>query len=313
MMLKNVLFYFSPKFVQRILLQVNLNKSVKEAKNRLNVTVSYEYLTQTFDSANIDGDLFVHTSLMEVGKMEKGYKGVVKLLNEHVLDKNHTLLFSALPFKGSSEEYLKGIDVFDSRNAPVAMGMINEYYSMLSEAERSLSPTHSVVAVGSKAKYYTVDHHLSETPFNENSPYFKIAQNKGKILMFGAGLKHLTIVHVIEDLLGDDFPFSVYAKKKIRVEVINKEGISYPGIFKAHAGFQGIFRNTDVLTDPLKLLSSTQVFKLGCSEFILLDARDVVVSLLETLKDGKTAYGKVRLSMKAREKADSWISYFKSV
>jgi hypothetical protein len=60
-------------------------------------------------------------------------------------------------------------------------------------------------------------------------------------------------------------------------------------------------------------LPSTKIFKLGCAEYILLDARDVVVSLLETLLDGRTAYGKVKLTKSAKEKTEYWINYFKSI
>ena len=313
MKLKNVLFYFSPGFVKKILLQANLNKSVKEAKKRLGVKVPADYLAEIFNSVNIDSDLFVHTSLMEIGKIQGGYKEVVKHLHEQVLLKQHTLLFSALAFKGSSADYLKGIKVFDVRTAPVSMGMINEYYAMLPDAERSLSPTHSVVAVGPRADYYTVNHHLSETPFLENSPYFKIAQNKGKILMFGAGLKHLTLVHIIEDLLDSEFPYKVYSRKKVKIELINKAGVSSFGFFKAHSSFRGIFRDTDVITNPLRLLPTTKIIKLGCSEFILLDARDVVVSLLKTFLAGKTAYGHIRVSKAAKDKVEYWINYFNSL
>jgi len=294
-------------------MQLNSQKSIKEARKRLNVKVSIEYLTELFESSKINSDLFVHSSLMDIGVIQGGFKEVVKLLNKYVLEQNHTLLFSALAIKGSSKEYLQETDTFDVRSAPVAMGVINEYYANLPEAERSLSPTHSVVAVGLKSVDYTSTHHLSETPFTENSPYFKIAQNKGQILMFGAGLNHLTLVHIIEDLMGKDFPFKVYSRRKYKIELINKSGFQSVGFFKAHNNFLGIFRNLNILTNPLRLLPDTRIFKLGCSEFILLDARDVVVSMLETLRDGKTAYGKVKLTKSAKEKTEYWINYFKSI
>ena len=313
MKITNFIFYFSPKFIKNYLQQLNSQKSIKEARKRLNVKVSKEYLSELFESSKINGDLFVHSSLMDIGVIQGGFKEVVRLLNKHVLEQNHTLLLSALAIKGSSKEYLQETDTFDVRSAPVAMGVINEYYAKLPEAERSLSPTHSVVAVGPKAGYYTTNHHLSETPFTENSPYFKIAQNKGQILMFGAGLNHLTLIHVIEDLLGNEFPFKVYSGRRYKIELINKSGDRSVGSFRAHNSFLGIFRNINILTNPLRLLPGTRIFKLGCSEFILLDARDVVVSMLETLRDGKTAYGKVKLSESAKEKTEYWINYFKSI
>jgi aminoglycoside N3'-acetyltransferase len=307
------LFYFSPKVIKNIATQMNQKRSITAAKVRLKVKVSKEYLAQVFDTIQIDSDVFVHSSLMHIGKIEGGYKEVVRLLNTKVLDNQHTLLFSALPFKGSSEEFLKGLSVFDISTAAVEMGVVNEYYSMLPNAERSLSPTHSVVAVGPAATDYTAFHHLSETPFDENSPYFKIAAKKGKILMFGAGLSHLTIIHVVEDLLGDDFPFRVYTKKRYQIELINKKGERSRGTFMAHDSFRGLFRDIEPLTKSLRTLPGTVIFPLGCSELILMDAREIIVYLLESLQSGNSAYGKMKLSKKAEDKINYWISYFKSL
>lgn len=293
-------------------MQFKQKRLIAAAKERLKLKVSKQYLTELFNSLEIDTDLFVHSSMMEIGKIEGGYKEVVRLLNEHVLEKQHTLLFSALPFKGSSEDYLKKLFVFDISKAPVAMGVINEYYSMLPEAERSLSPTHSVVALGVNAIQYIASHHFSETPFDKNSPYFKIVKNKGKILMFGVGLSHLTLIHVIEDLLGDDFPYRVYSKKKYKIDLIDKYGNQCVGYFKTHDSFKGLFRDTTIITNLLRELPSTKIFPLGCSELILMDAGDVIISLLESLQSGISAYGKVKMSTNGIDKINYWMANLKS-
>jgi len=198
---------------------------------------------------------------------------------------------------------------FDIREQPIAMGAINSYYGKLKETKRSLSPTHSVIALGENAEYYVSEHHMSETPFTEKSPYFKLLLKKGKILMFGAGIGHLTFYHVLEDMLGDDFPVRVYTKERFEISVIDHKGDSKSGLFKAHNSLAGAYRITDYLNDKLLHLPSTVIIKLGCSNLILLDSIDVILCLLNNFKKGLTIYGKVKISDKSIQKADYWINF----
>ena len=313
MLLVRFILYFSPKFLKDKIYRFSQQKKLEKAKQNLKFKVSKTELKSIFDNLKLDSDVFVHSSLMDIGKIEGGYKEVVKLLNSSVLDKNHTLLFSALPYKGSSKDYLKSISNFDVRNAPVEMGVINEYYTTIPESDRSLSPTHSVIAIGSKSKEYTKYHHLSPTPFDENSPYFKLAQNKGKIMFFGAGISHITFIHVIEDLLKNNFPLNVYTKETYPITLVNKEGISIQGEFKAHSSFIGIFRNTDYLINQILKLPNSRSYNLGASKLILLDSKEVMIFLLEALKMGKTIYGKRKISKNAKITIENWISYFKNI
>ena len=306
-------YFLLPKVIKNIVLLYQQNKTVQKGRIRQKYKVSKQYLNSVFEGLDLDADVFVHSSLMEIGKVEGGYKCLVELLNKNVIQCNHTLLFSALPAKGSSEDYIKSISCFDIRTASVAMGVINDYYSMLPNAVRSMSPTHSVVAVGGNAEYYVNEHHLSEVPFDENSPYFRIVKNNGKILMLGAGLKHLTLIHVVEDLLGSDFPSRIYTKQLFMVDVINKSGNEIKCKFRAHSKYRGLFRDVTEITNKIRLLPSTKILPLGASEIILMDAVDVVISLLLSLKNGVSAYGRCKLSAKGLEKANYWIDYFNKI
>lgn len=311
MNLFKLIYHYTPKFIKKRVVERHNSKVIELGKQRLKMIVSKQYLNDIFEKLELDSDVFMHTSLIEIGRIEGGYKEVVKQINKNILDKNHTALFSALPFKGSSEQFLKSIDTFDFRSAPVEMGTINEYYSMLPDAYRSKSPTHSVVAVGKNAAYYTNDHHLSETPFTKNSPYYRLIEKQAKILMIGAGVKHLTFNHIVDDLLGDDFPVRVYAKRRYRINILDKSGNSTIGQFKAHREILGVYKNPKcVVNDAIRSLPSTIIYSLGCSELILLDARDVVICLLNSLKKGDTIYGKRRISKVASNKIDTLIRQF---
>jgi aminoglycoside 3-N-acetyltransferase len=171
-----------------------------------------------------DNDIFLHSSITSIGKISGGTKFLAELILEKVNVNKNTILISALPFQGRFKEYLEQNPVFDVKNSPVVMGAVNEYLSLHPNAERSLHPTHSVIAIGPKSHYYIAEHHLDPTSFGIHSPYYKLIENNAEILMFGADLNYLTFIHVIEDMLGIYVPLNPYLKKNYFVKVIDNMG-----------------------------------------------------------------------------------------
>lgn len=254
-----ILLLYAPNFIKKLVANYNHKKLITKAKKNFKISISKESIENIFSSVQFDTDVFIHTSMTSIGNIEGGKDEVVRLFNKYILDKGNTMLFSALAIRGSSEDFLKKNKKFDIREQPIAMGAINSYYGKLKETKRSLSPTHSVIALGENAEYYVSEHHMSETPFTEKSPYFKLLLKKGKILMFGAGIGHLTFYHVLEDMLGDDFPVRVYTKERFEISVIDHKGDSKSGLFKAHNSLAGAYRITDYLNDKLLHLPSTVI------------------------------------------------------
>ncbi len=309
MTILKLIYYLIPPFVKNL---VNRTK-VKMPEKQGIVTLTKSETEIIFSNVKFESDVFVHTSLLDIGKVEGGYKVLVQHLNKSILDKGFTLLFPAIPMKGSSEDYIKQITTFDVRTAAISTGVINQYYSFLPNAERSLSPTHSVIAIGPKSTYYTEGHHLSDTPFKENSPYYKLLINKGKVLMLGAKLKHLTLIHVVEDLLGDDYPVRIHTKRSFEINIINNDGDNFKSNFKTHSKYRGVFRDMTDVSNDLRNLHSTQIIPLGDGEFVLMDAIEIVLYLFENLKSGNSPYGRHKISKQANEKIDYWIDFFKTL
>ena len=288
------------------------NKKMAHWKECHKVKVSRVQVDELFESLALNTDVMVHSSLPEIGNIK--LRDVTENLKKHVLDKGNTILCPAIPIKGSTLDFLKSIKEFDVRNAPNAMGTISLYYGRQTGAKRSLSPTHSVIAVGEKASYYTEEHHLAETPFSEKSPYFKLLLNGGKILMFGASLKYLTFSHVMDDLIGDhDYPVPVYDSRRFEIDVINEDGVRTKGTFRAHSHKNGFNRECPETTDMIRNLPSTRIMRLGCGEVLLLDAREVLVCLLSQLKAGVTGAGRKKVSEKCQKQADKWIEFIKGL
>ncbi|MBP3199303.1 MAG: AAC(3) family N-acetyltransferase [Butyrivibrio sp.] len=305
-MIKASVFQMLPKTIQDSIHAHIENKKIAYWQECFKTKIAREEVDEIFSQMVLDADVMIHSSLPDIGDIK--LKHIVDNLQKHVLNAGHTVLCPALPVKGSTFDYLKSIREFDVRTAPNAMGTISRYYGRQSGARRSLSPTHSVIAFGDQAMFYTKDHHESETPFSESSPYFKLILKGGKILMFGAALKHLTFSHVPEDLIGErDFPVQVYDSHRFDIDVINEDGVRMKRTFRAHSYSSGRKRDSSEIMGIIRNLASTQVFQLGCGEVILLDSRDVILCLLTQLKSGVTTMGHRKVSEACKLLADKWI------
>lgn len=296
-----------PKCIQDLVQKKHANKvAQKEMELYMSVHVSEQDVADAFAALGIQGDVLVHSSLVHIGNIKGKHKPIVKALQEHVLDKGNTVLAIGIPVKGSTEEWLRSITRFD-KDAPIAMGVISTYYAKQDGACRSLNPTHSVVAYGPHAEEYTAGHHLDKTPFTEKSPYYKLMERNGSVLMVGAAIKHFTLAHIVEDMLGDLYPQCVYGRREYPLDIYRDEECIYHGTYKAHSRWSGVLRVSDYVHSRIKGLPSTKVVKLGGSELIYINAREAVICELEELRKGNSIYGYRHINKECRERIDYWI------
>ena len=302
----------APKVVQSKIRTYSENKKVAHWQECFKTKISKDEVDELFSQLALNSDVMIHSSLPDIGNIK--LKHITDNLKKYVLDTGHTILCPSIPIKGSTLDYLKSIKVFDVRTAPNAMGAISNYYEHQEGARRSMSPTHSVVAFGNMARYYTDEHHLDETPFTEKSPYFKLIVNKGEILMLGASLKNFTFFHVLEDIMGQDcYPIHVYDPRKFKIELIDELGFSQTGSFRAHSHKNSWKLDGAELLGKVVSLPSTKTINIGCGRVLLLDAKDVILCLLKSTKEGITLYGHRRISKYCQQKADYWINYIRQL
>jgi aminoglycoside 3-N-acetyltransferase len=247
-----------------------------------------------------DCDVMLHTSMMKIGRIDGGIKWVCKCLFDKIdLDKN-TLLTVALPYNGRNKDFLETNPVFDVRTAPVAMGGINEHIASLPNAERSIHPTHSVVAIGKQAIEYTKDHHLDDVPFGPNSPYYKIIKNRGKIVMFGATISSLTMAHAFENMFGNSYPTKVYTNKLYKIKCISKDGSVLYVNTPCHNPLTTHKRDLLYLKDDLVKQNILKEYPIGEGSITIIDAYKFSIHYLNEMKKGKTTYGKIKVCEELR-------------
>jgi aminoglycoside 3-N-acetyltransferase len=88
------------------------------------------------------------------------------------------------------------------------VGHLTNVFRLRPAAVRSLHPTHSVAAIGPRAAEFTAGHELDDTPCGAHSPYQRIVQWAGKVVLLGVRLDSCTLMHAFEEMAGIPWLFN---------------------------------------------------------------------------------------------------------
>ncbi|MBK5284217.1 MAG: AAC(3) family N-acetyltransferase [Bacteroidia bacterium] len=212
------------QFIKRV--KKKTDHIVLNTKRLLRKTITKEKIISDLKRLGLkEGDsVIVHSSLRRVGYVEGGAATVIAALLETIGERG-TLLFPTSPVKTFGKEHLEKNAVFDVLNTPSRMGAISEHFRKMKNVIRSFHPLEPVAALGPLAEYYTKDHFGQLTPYNENSPFARLALKHGKILSLGVlNLEHSCInLHVAEDLT-ENFQPDNYDENIYEVKMKNEQG-----------------------------------------------------------------------------------------
>ena len=227
--------------------------------------------------------------MSKIGYVDGGSKTIVDALSE-TIGETGTLLFPSFPASGRNRDYLEELPFFDVKNTTSKMGSITEYFRQLDNVSRSMHPTDSVCAKGPLADYYTNSHYAQLTPYNEFSPFRKLCNKRGKILMLGTTLNGAcTNLHTLEDAL--DFKFPVYDEKIYSVKIIDSEGKKSEVKTKVHNPEYSARRNCDALKPMFERENVLINGMIGEAKSMLIDADKMLESMIRNYKEkGVTMY-----------------------
>ena len=311
--MKKLFLKLVPKFILDWYRNICEKKALAKS-NRLKKeqTITKDVIKEVLERCEINSDIYLHTSLRNIGyAIEGGKDYIADVICEFVNLNKHTLLVSALPFRNTMKEYLDAHSSIDMRTAPNVMGAVNNIIMSKENAVRSLHPTHSTVALGKDADYYVNEHHLDTTPFGIHSPYYKLMERNGKILLFGVDLDSMTYTHVIEDMLGVLYPVKVYTDKHYNVDVTDMDGNVHHVTTTCHNPDTSRIRNCESIRKELIESGAMKTFSLGLSEVSIIDAKGYVRTVGQLLLQGKSIYGAVHLSDEAKDKVNEIINNLK--
>lgn len=268
-----------------------LLKRTLAAKRKNNQVITRQHLINNLLQAGLkSGDsVMVHSSLSKIGYVEGGAATVVDALLE-VVGSTGNLLMPAFAHSTFSKYYLDSNPVFDINNSPSKAGAITEDFRKRKSTLRSFHPTDSVCASGPLADYFTNSHFGQLTPYNQFSPYFKLAMQQGKILNIGVPLNtSCTNLHTLEDAV--DFKFPIYHAQIFEARMIDIDGREQRMKTKVHDPAYSEKRKPDELIPLFENEKVLTHVKIGEASAMLVDAKGLLdVMLKHYHKNGITMY-----------------------
>jgi len=209
------------------------------------------------------GILLVHSSLSSLGYVRGGAKMVIRALLD-VLGPEGTLVLPTHTFHQMNE----GCRTFDANETRSCVGALTETFRKWPGVRRSLHPTHSVAALGPHALELTEAHERCSTPCGAGTPYAKLLEKDGQILLLGVGLRNLTAFHAVEALASVPY---LLQKEPETFTLIDASGTQKSVSLWRHEG--GVRRR---FADTEDFLTKCGVLKPGCvgaARSMLVDGR----------------------------------------
>ena len=168
--------------------------------------------------------VYVHSSLDKLNLKFSAYQ-LLETMQEIVGHKG-TLLFPCWQYVGRAEDYINsdGYRNFNVRTSTTTMGLLPELVRRHKDSYRSLHPTSSVVAIGHDAEEMIKEHHKDIYPNGEFSPLYKLNQYDSRIIGLGEKVVSLSYVHVVEDIMKEDFPIQTLGNAPVTLNSVDSTG-----------------------------------------------------------------------------------------
>ena len=250
--------------------------------------MSHTWLTDELRALGLAaGDVvLVHTSVKGLGRIDGGPAAVVDALLDAV-GETGTVLFPTLTgSKHDGPDHPPTIDLATTACARF-VGVTPETARQRPDAVRSIHPTHSVAAIGANRETWTQGHERGASPCDEASPYYRLMEQGGKILLLG-GVTHdsNTSIHCIEEIAGVPYHLQPeFTNGKVSLpdgdQVIVRNRLH---IWQQQYSHLNLPRDFTVASEPLIAAGGQRSRRIGKTDSTLIDApamREVLVPILQ--------------------------------
>jgi aminoglycoside 3-N-acetyltransferase len=234
--------------------------------------------------------VLVHSSLSKMGYIAGGPGTVIQALLDSVGPLGNVLMPTS-PNDGRQLDYVRDLDVFDVLYTPSRLGIISETFRKHPRAIRSGSATEPVSCIGADAEHFVSGHIDQQTPYDDESPFYKLAEAKGKILYVGCTLDNAgTSLHLLEDAV-PDFKFPVYYPEKFEVKIRDARGELQQRNIKVHNPEMSAKRRCDELIPMFEQAGVMKRVLLGSAATLLFEAGPMLELMLQAYHEkGVTMY-----------------------
>ncbi len=210
--------------------------------------------------------VLVHSSMKAIQTKRTPDEVIEDLLS--AVGEEGTLLMPALTYENVTPEN----PVFESRVTPPCIGLLPNVFMKMPGVERSINPTHSVLAKGRLAHTFTVGHVMDDVAVGPHSPFMLLPVYNGKILFIGDILHSCTFMHGIEEIIQP--PYIRRVTNRYIVDGTEREYIGNDD-FGWGSEFQRI---EEILEYP-----DIRKGKLGAANAYLIDARALLAAALSKM------------------------------
>ena len=157
--------------------------------------------------------VLVHSGMSGFG----GFRGTVPEIIqtfEKAVGPSGTLLMPTLSMAGSAIDFAKSNRVFDPRTTASQVGLLTEVFRRSPGVVRSVHPTHSVAVWGADKDWWIRGNLSADTPCGRGTPFAKLLERDGKVVLAGVPITALTYFHSAEEMLEPRMPFSQFTTER---------------------------------------------------------------------------------------------------
>lgn len=279
---KKIMPFGMQKFIYR-----NVIRKIRNVKLSAQEKIAKDDIKKELIKAGLkNGDAVIaHSSLSRIGFLENGANTLIDAFLE-IIRENGLLVMPA--FSALEYDEKKKIYVFDVKNTPAYTGTVPETFRKRKNVFRSVSPTHSLIAYGKKAKWFAENHEKCDNPYGKEGPFYKLMELDAKIFLIGVDQLANSSIHIVEDRY-KNFPIGVWTEKQ-------KFLVTYPDgsekIIYARWHLQHLYkiRDNNMLEKPFLKEGLMKIYPFFNTELRVIKVRDVADCMERLAKKNITIY-----------------------
>ncbi len=238
--------------------------------------------------------IMVHASW----RANNGFRGspldFIAALKEAV-GRDGLLTMTSLPYHNeSSAEYLSRGHPMDVQRTPSRMGLLTEVFRRDREVVRSLSPSHPILAWGRDAADFVAGHEDTPIPFGPESPFGRLLESDGKILLVDAPYSSITFTHFLEDRIKGQLPVSLYEPEPMEGWVIDHQGQSLRVPTCVISKQANAARNEDAFFAALDRANDIAKARVGTTDLKCISCRSMLDRLDQLVAAGGSLFESVK-------------------
>lgn len=219
--------------------------------------------------------LALHSSMKSIGLVDGGPNSVIDAFLQ-VLGPGGTLMVPTFTYGPTHEGR-----PFDPHSSASVTGLLTETMRNRPDAVRSFAPVHSIAAAGAKAAQLTRDH-LATTTLGRYSPFHRLAEWGGFVMLLGCLHTSNSTIHVAESLAEVPFLYRSFPEGSDRTRAVCQpdgrvkriELTEFTGCSKGYGKAEPFLRDAGVVRDG----------RIGAAPAQLMKAADILRILVPLLK-----------------------------